>query len=355
MHTTAPSLSTRSNPVAAMLTAMMLTAAPAYVVAQPVQALPASTHAGARAPQAAPTNAALVHWRAWELIHPGVAEKVREAYSRDPAWAPDAELTKVLDESQGAIAKTIQASRIPACDWGLDYADGVGMLMPHLGHLRAASRLLLADARRHLATGHADLATDRVAAGIRMATQCRDDGVLISALVSNALAQAAFGEMDVLLASGKASDADRRQLREAIALLDGPDPFGIASSVTRERDIFFEDVVRKLTGPNGPAGVLAEMGVAGDEPKIQEAAALIDVMSRDQVLDEAAKTREEYTAIVRTLAKPDTDPEVVALLDRTASGKLSPLARVLLPDAHRIRMSYAKAEAELARVKALLK
>jgi hypothetical protein len=338
----------RKLAVTTLLTSLVLTASPA--LAAPL-ALPAEPGVRLEGPR----NAALVYWRVWDMLPREGWTKAQEEYSRDPAWAPSADLSKVLVENQGAVTKAISASRLPECDWGLDYQDGVGMLMPHLGKMRGMGRLLLADARRLLAAGDTAGAAERIAACVRLSRHCRGDGVLISSLVSNAIATAAVGEADVLVAHPKVSSDDRGVILAAIESLDAQDPFNIAGALEAEGRVFLGAVERELTGPAGPQGAFDRLGLVDSTDRVKADAAVIELMTREQIMDEVARVREEYRQAVENLSLPDDAPAVREQLDRIDAGKAGPLARIMMPNLKKIRESTARGEGELARARAMLK
>lgn len=70
----------------------------------------------------------------------------------------------------GDLARVVEASRSPRCDFGVDYGQGLGTMMPHLGKVRGVARALRGDARLHLAAGHPDKAAQSVGAILRLAS-----------------------------------------------------------------------------------------------------------------------------------------------------------------------------------------
>ena len=56
-------------------------------------------------------------------------------------------MAKLLDDSR-IYADVLAGQKLSRCDWGLDYNDGVGLLMPHLSRSCDAARLAALDARR---------------------------------------------------------------------------------------------------------------------------------------------------------------------------------------------------------------
>jgi hypothetical protein len=336
----------RSLAVTTLLASMVLTLSPPAAVAQ--------VERTGQAQSQGPTNAALVYWRVFDMLPREHWVKIGESYSRDPAWAPDAEVTKILEEHQGAITKAVMASGLEMCDWGLDHRDGLRMLLPHLSKMRGTVRLLLADARRLMVIGDTRGAAERIAAAVGMSTHCTGDRVLISSLVSNAIFANAAGEMEVLLSQGKATEADRAVLRRALARVEGDDPFNITGALRVESVVFVDDVERELTGPQGPAGAFARIGMGDLDEKARADAAVVELMSVERIREEFERLREEYAIAIAGLDTPGDAPEVRAQAERIESGKAGPLVRLLLPNLTKIREAAARGRAEIAKAKALV-
>src|SRR5436190_1981942 len=89
----------------------------------------------------------------------------------DKAALPDdfkavAELLRT--KGDGPVGQLLEASRLRKCDFELAVEKGMMVLMPHLGKMRNAVRLLRVDARRHLLDGDAAGAAERIAAIVRI-------------------------------------------------------------------------------------------------------------------------------------------------------------------------------------------
>ena len=94
----------------------------------------------------APTaNAALRYWRAFDALS-GLSkeqEKIVEEWRSTPLDQASAALVR----DSAALKGLHQGAKAPCCDWGLNYDDGVGMLMPHLARARTLARLACLRAR----------------------------------------------------------------------------------------------------------------------------------------------------------------------------------------------------------------
>src|SRR6185503_1674624 len=157
---------------------------------------------------------------------------------------------------QELVEGLIKASVFEGCDWGVAYDEGVGALLPHLGHLRMSARVLAADARRMLAAGKGDEAARRVAAMFRMGAHACPDRIIISSLVGIAMVQIAADEAQVLAASGKLTEAGRAEILAALARCGGADQFQMKAALDTERRVMLGWIRGAAKGPEAGKQVI---------------------------------------------------------------------------------------------------
>ncbi len=184
-----------------------------------------------------PSNAALVYYKAWmDPAFEALSTACAEAYrAGDAAWKPDAELTKQLVGQQGLIANLLRGSQAPECDFGIEWSQGIGTLLPHLGKARGTCRILGSDARRCVAEGKLDEAAERVAACYRIARHVAHDGIMISGLVSVAMAANADSQVNALMNGTHLTVAGKELLLAEGRKLTVPDAFGMKKGIEGER------------------------------------------------------------------------------------------------------------------------
>lgn len=133
-----------------------------------------------------PNNAALLYYQAFIMLPKG-QDQVRDlAVSLRAGVDPNDQIREYLKQCQPAINLAEAASRIPACDWGLQYSKGFQMPMLQLSQMRAMSLLMKADALVFIADGQYRQALEQ-ALTIRRMAQHTGDQILISLLVSIAI------------------------------------------------------------------------------------------------------------------------------------------------------------------------
>ena len=94
-----------------------------------------------------PDNAAVLYYRA--CISHNVDSAMQEMLSdlSKGEIKLNEEIRKLVKRNRYAIAWVITAAEIQNCDWGLDYSEGMSVLMPPFYDFRNLSRLIVADAK----------------------------------------------------------------------------------------------------------------------------------------------------------------------------------------------------------------
>ena len=145
----------------------------------------ATTHLTAQTPSKPrdpSANAALQFWKA-VAYYPTLSaeeEKIVEGWATVPL---DGSVEKILSQSQNAILFFERAAKCPYCDWGLDYNDGIELLLPHLAKARQLARLTSLHARQAFARGDIQTAQADAHTIAVMARYVAQDPIMISKLV----------------------------------------------------------------------------------------------------------------------------------------------------------------------------
>lgn len=279
-----------------------------------------------------PKNAALLYYKLW-INQPAELEKAagEQLRASDPAWRPDARLTKLLEEHSGWIAQLLRATQAPEADFGMEWSQGIAMLLPHLGKMRSASRILACDARRCLAEGRHDEAAERVAAIYRMAGHAATDGVMISGLVSVAMARQAGEQVDVLMANTGLSMAGKQALLVEMRRLAGDDPFGVRAGMRGEAR-FTGEWLRSVCKGERAGAIVADEVVAliGDQIDAREQQA-IRAMDEAALHAELDRTAEYYRDVLAIWDAADAAERLKAMETRLKEGEYGIVAKVLAP------------------------
>ncbi|SIO35110.1 hypothetical protein SAMN05444166_4008 [Singulisphaera sp. GP187] len=127
-------------------------------------------------------NAALKYWQAFALM-PSLDKNQENRladWNKIPLDGPALELIAAFGESRQSL---LRGAKLRDCDWGLDYQDGMGLLLPHLAKARDLARLAALHARHEIAQGHVEAAAEDAAAILALARHVGSDPIVISILV----------------------------------------------------------------------------------------------------------------------------------------------------------------------------
>ncbi len=131
---------------------------------------------------AAAANAALMYWQAFALMPAlsGDQEQLLEKWDKAPL---DAKLQELIAASQSSLMYLRRGAKLEHCDWGLDYHDGISLMMPHLAKARTLARFAALDARYQFEQSHGKEASQNAAAMMALARHVGSDPILVSILV----------------------------------------------------------------------------------------------------------------------------------------------------------------------------
>jgi hypothetical protein len=169
-------------------------------------------------------NAALRYWQAFSEMHePPTDQASSDALNRmssgDVFW--DSSLSPILEQNTFAIEIMQRASRLPECDWGLDYDLGPRAPISYLPKARVLARLNMMYGLRAQANGETQKAIDTWLAGDQFAQHLARGGSLIFSLVAAKMLIADFHALQHAAqnSAAKLSDAQQQQIARSIQRL----------------------------------------------------------------------------------------------------------------------------------------
>ena len=200
-------------------------------------------------------NAALRYWMAFAQLSeaPGTAaaagggdlgERLSRVESGAEPWNEPV-LGPLMDANAAALDTMMRASRIAACDWGLEHELGPTAPVAHLPKARALSRLNTLAGLRAMSQGRADAAVQRWLAGMRFAQHIERGGPLISTLSGWAALRSTWGA--VQRTSGL-NVTQRAQLRSAVEAIPET-AFDWGAALRNERQSIEVALMRLRTDP----------------------------------------------------------------------------------------------------------
>src|SRR6266404_7702171 len=121
--------------------------------------------ARAQGQRPAPTrNAALRYWLAFAVLHDPAAGKatadlLEKTAAGEAPW-DEVKLGPILDKNEDAILRMQRATKLPECDWGLEYERGPRASIAYAPRARVLGRLNTLDGIRLSANGKTQEAID---------------------------------------------------------------------------------------------------------------------------------------------------------------------------------------------------
>ena len=157
-------------------------------------------------------------------------EKILGEWNKVPL---DVNALKLIDESRTSRTYLHRGSKLPHCDWSLDYEDGIGVLLPHLQNAVTLAHLAALHARHEFEQGHWKTGAEDVTALLRLTRHLEMEPLLIHQLVAYSI------EMTAIQAAAPYLEALKQAIPEtASAVLDAP-PEGatLPQMVLKEKQI----------------------------------------------------------------------------------------------------------------------
>jgi hypothetical protein len=277
----------------------------------------------------APTNAAFVYYQ----LFLNEDQELMETYVHFNGTDEDDDqhgttfehAEQVLVSGQKTLDNFVWASRLPECDFGVQYQQGWSAILPHLGKMRSATRVLEADARRHLGAGDPEKAVERLRAIYDMSRQTNGDQILISSLVSIAMTRIADPLVNEMMESGELTEEGRDALIESLEAFGTDDPFRVRECIRTEGLISIGWIAKQF--PDGNAGTkLAEWGILPDGTSKAEIRRL-DAMNGSQVLAEAERMIDYYRGVLEAWDEPDAVDKIRAMGTLVEVGGFGELAK----------------------------
>jgi hypothetical protein len=213
--------------------------------------LPAESTALAQAKTPPETrNAALRYWQAFaELKDPPANQEIQVEMERtlsgETGWN-EAKLGGIVAVNEIALGIMQRATKLPECDWGVEYSRGPDASMAFVPRAHVLARLNTLQGIRESSKGRAQAAVDTWLAGIRFAQDLTKGGSLIFALTAKSVLLQEMRTLTAEAKQGRLSSAQKKQLYAAVSALpeDGFD-WGLAWEIDEAgTDVFFSEIQR---------------------------------------------------------------------------------------------------------------
>jgi hypothetical protein len=168
-------------------------------------------------------NAALRYWLAFAQLQDtgadtATADLLGKTMSGEAAW-DETKLGPIVDKNMESIEIMQRATKLPECDWGLEYSLGSRTPIPPYVKARALVRLNTLYGIRLAAQGDTQKALDTWLAGIQFSQHLARGGSLLATLVANAALSDDLRVFTKAAQSGTLDATQRSQVAAAIRAL----------------------------------------------------------------------------------------------------------------------------------------
>jgi hypothetical protein len=195
-------------------------------------------------------NAVLRYWMAFAEIHDLPSDKTTQDFlektaAGEAAW-DESRLGPILDMNADAIAIFQRATKLPDCDWGVEYSQGPRASIAYAPRARVISRLNTLQGIRQMAKGQSQAAVDTWIAGIRFTDHLAKGGSLLFALIAKSALLTNLHVLTQQTSQGHLNPSQKRQILAALQSIpqDGSDWASAWGYETSSLAIFLDDLRR---------------------------------------------------------------------------------------------------------------
>ncbi len=239
----------------------------------------ATAHAQSKLPPET-RNAALRYWLAFAELQDAPADKataelLEKTAAGEAAW-DEAKLGPILDKNETAIWRMQRATRLPECDWGLEYDLGPRASIAYVPRARVLARLNTLDGMRLSAKGDSQKAVETWLAGIRFSQHLAKGGSLIFSLVATRGLTSSFRALTQAAQNGTVTDAQKKQIESVVRAL-AETGFDWGQALWYDADTSTDMTIKQMAQAASPAAYYLELtGVpAPDNFTVPKAAEIV--------------------------------------------------------------------------------
>lgn len=200
-------------------------------------------------------NAALRYWMAFaEMKDPpgdkAIQELLEKTVTGEFAW-DEKKLGSILDTNGEAIRIMQRATKLPDCDWGLEYGEGPRASIAYAPRARVLARLNTLEGMREMANGNSGAAVETWLAGIRFSRHLANGGPLVFALIARSMLMPNFHALSLEMKRGHLSEIQKKQISSLLKEMPG-DCFNWGAAWELEESAG-EQFLREMASSKNPA------------------------------------------------------------------------------------------------------
>jgi hypothetical protein len=161
-------------------------------------------------------NAALRYWMAFAEMQDPPADKatqdsLEKTAAGEAAW-DEKQFGPILDANEAAIRMMQRGTKLPECDWGLEYDRGPRASIAYAPRARVLARLNTLEGMREAAKGNPLGAVNTWLAGVRFSEHLAKGGTVIFALIAKSALLPNLRALTTESKQGHLGDAQKKQV-----------------------------------------------------------------------------------------------------------------------------------------------
>ena len=201
-------------------------------------------------------NAALRYWMAFAEMQDTWADKttqelLEKTAAGEAAW-DEPKLAPILDANTDAISVMQRATKLPECNWGLEYSRLWKASIAYAPRARALARLNTLEGMRQLAKGDSQSAVHTWLAGVRFSQDLTRGGSLIFALMAKSVLLPDLRLLAQAARNGQLNDAEKKDVLAAVRAL--PEDAFDWGSAWRIESVSMEAILHELQSSSDAGG-----------------------------------------------------------------------------------------------------
>lgn len=316
--------------IASLCHASSLTAAD---TSRPVEANPAVLN----------DNAALQYWQAFSQMP--ALDKDQEKLLAEWRTAPldDPAVQKIVDQSRASLRFLHRAARMKHCDWGLEYHEGISLMLPHLAKSRDLARIAALAARYDFENGHKQSLAANASGIMVLARHVGRDPFLICQAVRQGLEEMTVDLVAPYVPQIEAPHAEVVAMFEAM-----PRSATLHESILAEKTYIAPSIVAQLNDaekhrPGGWREMWRQFLQGSDVP--QELRDIDSLEELTKLVDDFFATYDEFAEIT-TLPQSEFDSKYQEFARKLAT--VNKVSVLLLPTVDKIAAKEYRNQARMA-------
>jgi hypothetical protein len=271
-------------------------------------------------------NAAVQYWQAFAQMPALDKEQEKILAQWNTVSLDDPAVQKLIADSHPSLLYLHRGAKLERCDWGLDYGDGISLLLPHLAKSRDLARLAVLRGRHNFERGNKRAARDDATAIMALARHVGRDPIMICVLVRFGIEGQVVDLVAPYVPEIKAGHT------QAAAMFEGmPKAPSVKETLPVEKKYFVEWMIGKLKEeekrePGAGLKLWKNFLMGSDVP---------DAVKDVATVDEAARLIAEILPVYDDLAKlaalpkEEFDAQYPEFKQKTKAAR--PLAGVIVP------------------------